>query len=233
MNTLDVISSLAETLHDVCSFTFHEFPGQVLVQDRCAPWQERDRKMFERALELKKTGVQFWDGIMLSTFGNADYSEELLRQALHHNGHPETTVVPKETFEAWIEERGNCIDRLAFCSKVFTVSGEERHLPMLDFNIPVSDINEEVAVSVCRILELGEGWLLDSGESYHFIGEKPLKYTELEQKLYKALMFTPIIDKAWIVHQLIERSCSLRIGHKRGKMPCVVRRICVIPSCKK
>ena len=64
---------------------------------------------------------------------------------------------------------------------------------------------------------------LASGESYHFISSAIMSWNELYIVLCKALRFCPIIDRAWISHQLEEQSCSLRINKKNGIMPIVVR----------
>jgi hypothetical protein len=42
--------------------------------------------------------------------------------------------------------------------------------------------------------------------------------------LAKALLFAPIIDRAWVAHQMIERACGLRIspGKTYSQGPIVV-----------
>lgn len=222
MNSLELILKIAQTSPTISCFSFHKFPKQQLVQESDISWSENEQFMFEKALEVKKTGLPFWDGIMLSAFNNPNYSEKLLEKALRHNSHLRLTYVPKEKLASWIEDQAQDIDRYAFCSKVVMTNEEEWHLPLLDFHIPVSETNVRIVESVCRILGLLKGWILNSGESYHFIGEIPMSYHDLEQMLYRALMFTPIIDKAWISHQLREKSCSLRIGKKNGITPKIV-----------
>lgn len=225
MNTLEVISAIVCSTQSISSFTFHQFPKQQLVQDSDICWSEQEQYMLEKALELKKTGLPFWDGIMLSAFNNPNYSEVILEKALRHNSHPQLTYVPKDKLFSWFKEQARDIDSYAFCSKVLMDNDKEGHLPLLDFHIPVSETNAKVVESVCRKIGLLKGWILNSGESYHFIGGEPIFYKDLELLLYKALMFTPIIDKAWISHQLREHSCSLRIGRKNGSMPEVVKEL--------
>lgn len=223
MNSLELISKIAQISPSIGCFSFHKFPKQQLVQESNIIWSEKEQFMLEKALEMKKTGLPFWDGIMLSTFYNPNYSERILEKALRHNSHPQLTYVPKEKLESWIKDQAQDIDNYAFCSKVVMANKiEEKHLPLLDFHIPVSETNVRVVESVCRIIGLLNGWILNSGESYHFIGEIPISSHDLEQLLYKALVFTPIIDKVWISHQLREKSCSLRIGKKNGCFPEVV-----------
>ena len=225
MNTLEVISAIARSTHIISSFTFHQFPKQQLVQDSDINWSEKEQYMLDKALKLKKMGIPFWDGIMLSTFNNPNFSEGVLKKALRHNSHPQLIHVSKEQLFSWIEEQTPDIDRYAFCSKVLLDNGEERHLTLIDFHIPVSETNVKVVECVCRKLGLLKGWILNSGESYHFIGREPILSSDLEMLVYKALMFTPIIDKAWISHQLREHSCWLRIGRKNGLMPETVKEL--------
>lgn len=225
MNSLDVIQTIVRLSPSIKSLSFHRFPKQQLVQERDIIWGNREQCMFDMALGFKNVGLPFWDGIMLSAFNNANFSEALLQQALHHNAHTKVTYVGVDELQLWLHNEANNIDDIAFCSKVILNNGEECHLPLVDFHIPVSESNEKVVESVCRLLRLGSGWILNSGESYHFIGANPVCYSDLENILHKALMFTPIVDKAWVSHQLRERSCSLRVGEKRGLYPVVVKQI--------
>lgn len=225
MNSLEVIFDIVLKNPLIDYLSFHTFPLMKTVQESEIDWNEEERIVFSRALEFKKIGMSFWDGIMLSTFNNPNFSVRLLQQALRHNTHPLLTFVSKGGLSEWLNEPNRLIDSIALCSKVVMTNAEEMHLPLIDFHIPVSEINVKIVKSVCGILGLDAGWILNSGESYHFIGSKPICYSDLERLLYKALMYTPIIDKAWISHQLREGSCSLRIGKKRGVYPVVVEKL--------
>ncbi len=226
MNSLTLLTKIADTSATIKSFSFHKFPKQQFVQDDSnICWGENEQIMFDKAIEFKKKGIPFWSGVMLSTFDNQNYSEILLEKALHHNSHPILTYVPKEKLSQWIEEQGQAVNCYALCSKIVMIDDEELHLPLLDFHIPVSDTNVRVVENVCKVIGLFSGWILNSGESYHFIGEKPICYNDMEQILYKAIMFSPIIDIAWISHQLRERSCSLRIGKKNNVFPKVIMKL--------
>ena len=114
---------------------------------------------------------------------------------------------------------------LVLNSRVALEGGESKHIPMLDFHFPVSRANEEVALFIIRNLDVMGGYLLDSGKSYHFYGKSLLTDDELPVFLGRALQFCPIIDRAWVAHQLIERSCGLRISQKPdgGQVPVLVQ----------
>lgn len=59
-----------------------------------------------------------------------------------------------------------------------------------------------------------KGAIINSGNSYHFIGCDLVNEAELVDFLAKGLLYGPITDTRWIAHQIIERSCTLRVGKK-------------------
>jgi hypothetical protein len=101
---------------------------------------------------------------------------------------------------------------LAISSRMLSVSGEEAHLPMLDFRVAISEENEELVCEQLRAMKL-QGWLLESGRSYHFLGRSVLDGRAcLSKFLGQALLFAPLVDGRWVAHQLIEGACALRIS---------------------
>ena len=64
--------------------------------------------------------------------------------------------------------------------------------------------------------------VLDSGESYHAVSTINMDEGELMNFLQRTLFFSPIIDRLWVAHQMLNKSCSLRIGKKHGVIPEVV-----------
>jgi hypothetical protein len=108
---------------------------------------------------------------------------------------------------------------LAISSKMLTKEGGALHLPMLDFHCQASPENDNLVKSV--ILEIGlKGYIAKSGRSYHFYGVKLMDEQSLVTLLGKALLFCPILDRAWIAHQLIERACGLRISPGKDYQNC-------------
>ncbi|WP_460432036.1 primase 1D-like protein [Arachidicoccus ginsenosidivorans] len=49
-----------------------------------------------------------------------------------------------------------------------------------------------------------------------------VKEDELHEILYRSLFYSPIINKYWITHQLLEVSCSLRVTKKDKRFPEVI-----------
>ncbi len=216
MNTIDVLNSIAEKNTDIDSFSFHTFPKQTLLQEKLPQWSEMEQMHFEKAMKLRKQlHLPFWDAIMISTFDTPVYSTNILETALHHN-HIDNVFYIKSTDIQQNHILCNNDKRLAVCSLVIMKSGDIRHIPMLDFHIPVSDSNFHVVENICSILNLKSGFILNSGESYHFISASTVTWDELYIILSRALLFCPILDRAWISHQLQEKSCSLRVDKKNG-----------------
>lgn len=214
MNTIELLKNIAKKNNTIESFSIHTFPKQTLVQDKVDVWNEEEQNMFDFAISLKKTyGMPFWDSLLLGSFNNASYSEELLNIVLCHNSIKDLLFVDIADLSQYLNTVNG--KRLAVNSRVKMKDGSIKHLPMLDFHISVSDINQKIVSDVCSHLKLN-GYLLNSGESYHYIGIEPVDWDTLYMLLSKALLFCPIIDRAWISHQLQEKSCSLRIDKKNG-----------------
>lgn len=223
MTTIQLLPYIIKANPEIQEFTFQRFPSSVMLQDHLPEWKADEQQMFDFAIRMRdEYHLPFWDGIMMSTFGNPYASERVMMQALRHNQITKVTHISVNNIE---QEFSLPLDNLALCAEVILRNGEHRYLPMLDFHIPTSSDNIKIAEMVCRLLELGQGWLIESGESYHFIGSKLYTWQEQHDKLCQALLFTPILDKAWISHQLREKTCSLRIGLKHGVMPKVCHMI--------
>ena len=218
MNTLEILYRIGKENEDIESFSFHSFPKQHLLQDNQISWSKTDKQFFNAALSLRnQSGLPFWDSVMLSCFNNPDYSKIILHNAMRHNSIKEDVYVEKNNL---LSTNLNSLcdgERLACCSRVQMKDKSIRHLPMLDFHIPVSDMNFKVVQEVCLTIGLHNGYLLNSGESYHYLANFTVEWDELFLLLAKSILFCPIIDRAWISHQLQEKCCSLRVDKKNGK----------------
>ena len=216
MTTIDVLKRIAECNKNIKQFVVHEFPNQVLLQDRLKNWEEKEERHFKSSMKLRNQyHMPFWDSVMLCTFDNLNFSSDILQAALLHNKATAIKYISADCLDVF-QELVNQEKRLAVSSLVILQDGQKAHIPMFDFHIPVSTSNFKVVQTVCLLLGLKHGFILNSGESYHYIGKEAVAWDELYILLAKALLYSPIIDKAWISHQLQERSCSLRIDKKHG-----------------
>jgi len=69
-----------------------------------------------------------------------------------------------------------------------------------------------LASKIAKLIDVGKGFIVETDRSYHFYGAELLTGQEWSQFLGRALQFSPIVDRAWIAHQLIDLSCNLRIA---------------------
>ncbi len=114
-------------------------------------------------------------------------------------------------------------------SRVSLVSGKSAHIPMMDFRIPKEQ--EALALIIRRLYEVGSkisGWLLDSGVSYHFYGEKLLTHRAWYSFMGKCLLtsvkndfgdYVEIADCRYVGHSLIQRGNLLRVSARSGRKP--------------
>lgn len=155
---------------------------------------------------------------------NQTCSENLVKACLWHNPNGAIIEIPNNKDIANSFEKLSLQDQMAVISVVITKEGERLHIPMLDFNLQRSLSNDLLVTSVLNNLHIDGGFILDSGRSYHFIGTKLLTWEKYSQMLYRALLLAPIVDDAWIAHQLMNGFAALRISRKYNRYPEVISR---------
>jgi hypothetical protein len=210
-------------------FVAHPAP---LVQERLHLSSD-ELSLTDAAMNLKeKYNLPFWDGILLSCFRAQQPPLRLLREAAHHNESSErTTVVERKALTVeYLQSltQGFTNNRmLAVSSRVELFDGSQQHLPMLDFHCPASPETLRLSVAVARELGVGDGFMLESGDSFHFYGSSLIADNDLMKFLGRALLYAPIIDRAWVAHQIIESTCALRISARSNSdgPPFVVARV--------
>lgn len=225
MITIDILKILAAD-NNIGAYIFHSFPKKQLLQDKIEI-NKFEEKQIKKALKIRdEYRLPFWDSVMLTFFQNENPSLELLKASQFHNPRNDTFAVKKEDLDMfWRECNENKEISYAINSQVILPNGGKAHIPLIDFHIPLNRNNEFIVEEVIRILNLGTGYILNSGESYHYIGSQILTWDSLLTLLSKGLLFSPIIDRAWVAHQILERSCSLRIGKKHGTYPTLIKKI--------
>jgi len=114
---------------------------------------------------------------------------------------------------------------LTLLSEVICDDGSSRHLPMIDFHASASIPNLVIVEAVAKKLFPRGAILLESGESYHAYGKELLSEKEFRHFLGSAMLFVPIVDRAYVAHQCIEGRCALRLtqGGGKSRVPKVVR----------
>ena len=230
LRAAELIGELLRLHPDIQTLNLFEPLPVPLAQARLGG-DDTSNQILTQGLELRAAwGTPFWDAVLMSCFGRGRAALPVLMQAQFHNSGPRRDIqVESDRWKAphWTQLMNEVASgrMLVFSSRVVLRNGEIRHIPMLDFHCPASSKNEELAVLAAGLLDTGGGFLLESGDSYHFYGRVLFDEATLVSFLGRALLMAPIIDRAWIAHQLIERVCGLRISKKSsdGDEPAVVR----------
>ena len=224
MNSLDVIARVLELNSGIVELSFVELEDSRVVQHDMEMRVEEKRQI-ERAMDIRAHHYfPFWDCLCSTFINNEGYSKRLLGLVFRHNYNNDVVSIPRGQFPQ-IQELLAQGRPYAILSKVLSADGKAYHLPLIDFHCDSADVNVQLAVDLLEIIGIGPGYLLDSGESFHFIGTQLIEAADFGPYLGRLSMFSPIVDKSWIAHQLIEGSCALRITQKRAVVPSVVREI--------
>lgn len=215
MSTIDILKTLAVSLR-IGEFRLVRFATWKLLQDFIDP-SLSNNLLLEKSMKLSEEyGLPFWDATLLLGSGQYLWNQEIIDHADHHN---------KITDDFWIDpdqlfslNEGNT-DNLGINSLVRDSEGRLMHIPLMDFHLPVSEQGHEIVKRIVENMGMKSGYILNSGNSYHFIGDCLISENELMNFLSRGLLYGPLTDTRWIAHQILERSCTLRIGRKNGLMP--------------
>lgn len=199
-----------------------EYPPPPRLQER-VPITEVVRQVLNEAVRLRSSlSLPFWDCVMLSCEQQEIASEPLLDAALFHRR--------LRGKEAWLtreavlagEVQRQCArlpagPQLAATSEVRDGHGSEFHIPLLDMHCSQSAANLELVERIARRLMPEGSLVLESDKSYHLYGRSLLTPAQLIDFLAQALLFSPIVDRTFIAHQLLERRCILRLTAREDK----------------
>src|ERR1041385_1222374 len=178
MTSVALIREILTLRREIHYIHIVEFPYKPVLQERLELTQTEERQI-ARALAIRELlGLQFWDAVLLTCLSNTDFSPRLLEEVKAHN----TGINLRR-----LSTRGSALEdhvarhpgvNIAFSSKVVLNTGEERHLPLLDFHCANNAANLSLSCAVIQLLEIGPGYLLESGDSYHFYGSALLTLVE-------------------------------------------------------
>lgn len=216
--TVDILIELAERL-GITHFRLVKFGGWKYLQDYLSP-SETNTLLLDRIKDFSEsTGISFWDSALIDAMRtDGEVNREVLGFADHHNFFEEEKWVSAD----YIREEAMELDANWGINSLVKIKDFTAHIPMLDFHIPVSHKGAKIVTMVGGLLTSGPGYILNSGKSYHYISKTLLTENGLMDFLGRAILYGPITDVRWIAHQIIERSCTLRIGKKNGVKPTIV-----------
>jgi hypothetical protein len=221
INSIDIIKKVAIENSQIEVLNFYEFKSYELIQDRINLIEEPLKIVFTNALVLRdEYSLPFWDSFNVNLFEKKINDFSFLKEINFHNNFFKKIIIQKDDF---IKNEASFINYTGFSSRINSDTSDF-HIPLFDFHIPISDENQKICLNILKQLNL-KGYLLNSGKSYHFIGNFLMNYEQLQNILFNALLFSPIIDKSWIAHQLLQRYCCLRVSKKYERLPILVEEI--------
>ena len=196
-----------------------QFQRPVRLQERMTLSVDEKRLVEAARTDNLDTGLSFWDLLICRVLEEPTAGRRLLEQALYHQSVNETAVhysrkrlIDGELLKLTARKTG---DVIAVSTEVVTSHSTTKHMPMLDFLCQPSDDNLRTCIETCRLLFRGRYWLLDSGKSYHGVASGLVVYDEWITLMARAILFGPIVDRAYIAHQMIEKKGCLRISATR------------------
>lgn len=139
-----------------------------------------------------------------------------------------------DSLETIINDYENQDYMVALMSTVMTTKGI-RSLLMLDFSLPKSKQAEQEIIQKIRDFNNSgdinyklDGWLIETNNSYHYIGKYITVSENFRNFLGSSLLFRHkeqslfVVDDRWLGHQLKHDFGSIRIGKKEGNYPLIV-----------
>jgi hypothetical protein len=186
-----------------------------------------EQALVDQALELRKDGTTpFWHAIFAVCLRTGTCTSGLAESALFHAGPGELERVHVSSLRDAELSVHYALDteQIGLASELVRYDGAISHLTQLDFRCSVSSSNEQLIRVICRSLYEGSFVLMDSGHSYHSFGTTLVTSDGRIRFLGRALQFSPIVDTAYIGHQLQQTFSTLRIsrGGSLNRMPVVI-----------
>ncbi len=220
LDAYDVFMAVLRANPIVHSFTLFTPQLAPLLLQR-AELSKEELEIVQRAKSLKaSTLLPFWDALLTISMRAAAPTVGIFRAATYHNAITDnvhtllTSTLALNELRA-IETTLTSDKILAVASKVKCADGTVRHIPQIDFHCSDNPTTRDTVMELLNVLGL-RGYLLASGKSFHFYGVDLLAESEFAKFMGRILLFSPIVDRAWIAHQLIEGQTALRLSSRAG-----------------
>ncbi len=126
---------------------------------------------------------------------------------------------------------------IGLTSRVQTTDGT-KHLLMLDFAIPISAKAEsEISEKIHTFNISGDvpykmdGYLIQTNKSYHYLGKYITDESNFINFIGSSMLFRHIdqsdfvVDDRWVGYTLKRTFATIRISHKDGQLPVVIREV--------
>ncbi|MFC5576930.1 hypothetical protein ACFPOA_02740 [Lysobacter niabensis] len=221
LNTSIAVGSAAHVAYAAIIHSHKEVESIELCRYRSPPplqsrieLTDRERDLVANAVVKRQDGVtSFWQGVFASALELGWCSQAVVEAALFHNGPGDIQSIPVSSFGESLEVIFDPDERnVGLSSKLTLRDGTSRHLAMLDFRCEVGEASLAILEKICDALYEGGYVVVDSGHSYHACGMRIVTPSKRIEFLSKALIFSPIIDVAYLSHQLRQEFSTIRIS---------------------
>lgn len=207
----------------VSGVTLCRYKTPPLLQERIEITQA-EQQLINKAMGIREYAqIPFWEALFSACLQAESYSDSLFDAAAFHNGPGELTVISAQDvrLNGLLDVVASGERNVGLTSRIELRDAETHHLALMDFHCGIKRQNTEIVAAVCRRLMPFGFLLLDSGDSYHACGFGLMTEDERYQFLGKSLFFAPIVDSAYVAHQLLQPMSSIRIstGGSRSKCP--------------
>lgn len=228
IDAADTLQRLILSFPDIAAVTLASYAHLPMVQDRTDLSVAETAVVHDAIAFRRERQLPFWDCVMLSISKSEDPMDVLLDAAAVHVSLRGTDIslnrdsISRGALQDSIKRISVQTGETCILSEVVLSDGTVRHLPMLDFHCPPTTAGRLAAIAVCKRLFPAGAVLLKSGESFHAYGMNLMSVPEFFEFLGRALLYSPIIDRAYIAHQLIEKRCALRISGTKKPIPTTI-----------
>jgi hypothetical protein len=225
MTSGELLMRILDSLAEIRTVTFIQFQVGNSFADRVARDRERPRLLIasEAAGEPREAWLPEHEILFAQRLAEGADINKLIGSAVKHDKHQYNRLrssfdrdqLSIRTLESLREERPGWA--LAVSSSVQTTGGELFHLPLMDFQCPVSERNLALTVGALASIGRTTGAVVESGRSYHYYGFDLLSLDAWYDFLGSCLLLSPIVDGRYIGHRLLDKECVLRLGPSQRK----------------
>ena len=188
---------------------------------------EKQAKQLRRKFRLHG----YWQSVLTVCWQNASRKKTLLNAITAATRHEKTSgivrrfnLLRQEVTLANLSRYAQGLgagEALFVSSKVRLENGRWRHLPMMDFSCYDQRQDLRKVAFALSTVGLDSGFILRSGNSFHYYGVEPLTTRNWSIFLGQCLLLVPITDARYIGHRIIDGACTLRLssGLRKAKEP--------------
>ncbi|KUK75916.1 MAG: hypothetical protein XD93_1200 [candidate division WS6 bacterium 34_10] len=133
--------------------------------------------------------------------------------------------VSKQNFleDGFLESLSNKFSKdvqIGLFSRVSVGYEGDKHIPMMDLEISKSRVNLKKIISRFTHLGLNDGWLLETGNSYHYYGRTLIEDDKWISNFLSRCLLTSIVNSRSDIEDIVD---SRYVGHSLRRGSCCLR----------